>query len=130
MTYSPLPSPISVSWYRSCEVASLHYESNAIIVDLVDDDGRKWRLRFTDIQACKVTTEECAVDIIDQLPQAAGIFVTEESDWLKALGKGQIPFLDKSKHFVVPSYDEVVEVVAWNLDVELLDCVDELNDLR
>jgi len=119
MTYSLVPSPISASWYRSCEVASLRYESDAVVVDLVDDDGRKWRLTFTNMQACKVTTEECAIGIIEQLPKGGGVYVTDESDWLTALGKGQVHFLDKSRHFVVPSYDDVVEVVAWRLDVEV-----------
>ena len=120
MTYSAVPSPISAAWYRSCELNSLRFESNAVVLELVDDDGRRWRLIFTDTQALEVTTEECAVEIIEQLPEGGGAFAADDSDWLTSLGKGEVHFLDKSRHFVVPCYDEVVEVVAWKLDVEVL----------
>lgn len=116
--YSPIPSPISASSYRSCELTSLSYRPGFVVLDLVDDNGSKWRLTFTNTQACKVTTEECASEIMDRLPKGGGVFAASESDWLTGLGKGQVHFMDESKHFVVPCYDEVVEVVAWNLDVE------------
>lgn len=118
MTISPFPSPISASWYRSCELTSLRYEGASVVLGLVDETGGAWRLNFTNAQAAKVTTEECAIELIGNLPKGGGVFVTSESDWLDSLGRGQVHFLEKSRHFIVPCYDEVVEVVAWNLEVE------------
>ena len=119
MGFSPVPSPISASWYRSCELTSVRYESGSVVIDLQDEDGRRWRLTFTRTQASRVTTEECAVETIAQLPKSGGLFATDESEWLDRLGKGQVHFLEKSRHFVLPCYDEVVEVVALDFSVEV-----------
>ncbi|MCP4937335.1 MAG: hypothetical protein GY927_24780 [bacterium] len=92
------------------------------MLKVTDEIGGKWVLTFAELQATKVTTEECAGEILEILPEGGGaVYASETSDWLSFLGKGQIDFLSRSRHFVVPCYDEVVEIVAWEFQVTVGD---------
>jgi len=121
MPFGSIDSAISATGVRSCELLTLRLDSNVVTVELLDEDSHRWRLTFRDTQATKVTTEECAIGMTQLFPPGGGVFVADESDWLTGLGKGLVHFLDQSRHFAVPCYDEVVEVVAWTLEIECLE---------
>ena len=101
-----------------------------MVIDLVDEAGANWRLTFTNLQAVKVTTEECAARILEKLPESGVAFVADESEWMDMLGKGDSHFMERSKHFFVTCYDEIIEVVAWNLDVKAHDASQSTASLK
>lgn len=112
-----ISSPIVGDWSRSCELVSMRYDGS-IVVEMTDENGRPWRLTFRVTQACRITTEECTGPILARLPKGGGLFAAETSEWLDELGKGSVHFMEKSRHFVLFCYDEIIEVVAWDCKIE------------
>jgi hypothetical protein len=85
-----------------------------LVLLLQEEEGARWSVTFSPVQAFRSTTEECAAAVLQKLPENGALFEVLESAWVDELGKAQ--FLAQSHHYVVCSYDEVVEVVAWNAE--------------
>jgi hypothetical protein len=113
---------IRARWYRANELIGLSYPP--LTIDLVEEvTEQNWRLVFETTQAYRVTTEECPWPFgITNLPeQGGGFFEVLDSEWIQALGKGEIRFLERSRHFIVCCYDDIVEAVAWGCRISKLD---------
>jgi hypothetical protein len=121
----PWQTGIVARWYRANELLSLAFGEGGLVIDLVEEGTEQnWRLVFAPHQAHRVTTEECRWPIgIENLPERGGFFEVLDSDWVRALGKGQVRFLDAARHFVVCCYDDIVEVVAHDCRITKLDRV-------
>ena len=102
---------------------SILIEKPKLIIDLDDINEQRFRLEFSPYQAIKVTTIDCF-----DVPESMGIMqknVMEVigSEWMQDLKKSlkQIDstanFMDKARHFIIPFYDDVLEVVAWDITV-------------
>ncbi len=84
-------------------------------LEIEEESGKLWWFDFKQVQAWKVTAEECSGSLMSKLPIVGALFLTRDSDWLKELGDAEP--LKKSQHFVICCYDEVVEVLAWDCSV-------------
>jgi hypothetical protein len=110
-------TPIRATWSRSMQLLSLEYKPGSMTMTVNNDgDGKVWSIRFYSIQAIEITTYECASSILRDVEGRGALFEVIESRWIEELGRGKILFLEKSRHFVVCCYDEVVEVVAHRFD--------------
>jgi hypothetical protein len=111
--------PIVARWYRSTELKDLHFGKGDLVLRVIEEDtDRERTVVFKNVQAFRGTTEECAAPIIGTLPQDGGFFQVQDSPWLTELGRGEVSFLDQSKHYIVACYDEILEIVAWDALVE------------
>lgn len=81
-----------------------------------DESGMLWNLNFRPALAWRVTLEECAGNLIAELPAEGSLFLVQESEWRKEIGDDE--FVRKSKHFILCCYDEVVEVLAGDCSIK------------
>lgn len=110
----PWPVPMKAQAPRASDLQGLQFERQGLSLRLTKDETEQtWLVTFTSVQAFRVTTEACAWHILEKLPHPGGFFEILDSPWVQELGKGDVHFLDNSRHFVVCCYDEIVEVVAW-----------------
>lgn len=48
----------------------------------------------------------------------------ENSKWIKEIrkslrkGSESINHIDKARHFLIPCYDNIIEIIAWDLELE------------
>ncbi len=120
----PWKTDIQARWYRANELICLSFPP--LTIDLVEEDtSQQWRITFKSWQAQRVTTEECVWPFGEEnLPEeGGGFFEVLDSEWICALGKGQVHFLAPSRHFVVCCYDEIIEVVAHDYEITKLEGV-------
>ncbi len=116
MEFRKLESPIPADWYRALILESFDYMGSTL--EVIDEEEESWEIKFETIQAVKSVTEECFhLDI----PSGGALFEVVNSPWIKELGLGTIDFLDKSKHYVICCYDEIIEVVAWDCKFRKID---------
>ncbi len=98
-------------------------EGAKVIVEL-DDDDRKLRVAFSPYQALRVTTSDCFALPEGMMITPRTIMEVEESDWISELKKSLAEvdttanFMDKSRHFLVPGYDDFIEIAAWSVEHE------------
>ncbi len=82
-------------------------------------DEQRWSFSFQPYQAVRITTQDCFLVSPSSGLYKGGVFLVEESPWIADLKAAlhQIDqfatFLDQAHHYVIPSGDDVVEVVAW-----------------
>ncbi|WAS91737.1 hypothetical protein [Nannocystis punicea] len=113
-------TPIRATNFRANELRSIRYETGSVSVHLLEEDTENtWKLSFTQIQAVRVTTWESAGALLQALPVAGGFFELEDSDLCRALGAGDRHYMKNSRHFLICCYDEIVEIVAHQVDVSL-----------
>lgn len=97
-------------------------EGSKVKVEL-DDDERKLRLSFAPYQALRITTADCFAVTDDIVLTPRTIMEVLDSDWLLTLRTAlaqadeSASFLDRSHHFLIPACDDVIEVVAWELEI-------------
>lgn len=111
---------------------------------LVDDKNEvRWKIKIKVLQALKITTIDCANlnffegrDFCDECFEEEGgypvaqfrnyIMEVQDSEWIKELKSSlkevdpEADFMDKAKHFLIPCYDNIIEVIAWNIELEQL----------
>ena len=98
-------------------------EGAKVIVEL-DDDDRKLRVAFSPYQALRVTTSDCFALPEGMMITPRTIMEVEETDWISELKKSLAEvdttanFMDKSRHFLVPGYDDFIEIAAWSVEHE------------
>ena len=105
-------SEIAASWKRALDLKELRIADGGLYLEIEEESGKLWNLDFKPVQAWKVTSEECAGGLMARLPTEGALFLMRESEWLEELSEAEP--VQKSQHFVVCCYDEVVEVLAWN----------------
>jgi hypothetical protein len=106
---------ISATWKRALDLRDIRLASGGLVLKIEEESGKRWLLEFKPVQAWKVTAEECAGNIVSRLPSEGALFTMQESDWLQQLGDARP--LQKSRHFMICCYDEVIEVLAWNCSI-------------
>lgn len=110
--------PIKASWPRATELDNLRFSRAGLLLTLIEEDTKqKWTLEFGDVQAFRVTTEECSE--IFPLPADGGFFEEKNSLWLRNIGSEQVPFLKDARHFIVFCYDDVIEVISGQYNVQI-----------
>lgn len=106
--------PVPAAHRRSLELLGIEYNHSRIVIRLAEEDSsRVWRLHFTTVQALKVVTWECGAHSLSDAPDG-GFLEVDASPWLLELGRGKQAFIEKSRHFIVSTYDDIVEVAAWS----------------
>ena len=106
---------IAAAWKRSLDLKDLRLVNGGLRLELEEESSKQWLLEFRPVQAWKMTAEECAGSIVSVLPVEGALFIMHQSDWLQQLGDARP--LQKSQHFVICCYDQVVEVLAWNCSI-------------
>jgi hypothetical protein len=102
-------------------VPELTISRGGVTLALDDVDEHRCSLVFSPYQAVRVTTQDCFVPPPDSGFARGGLFVVEGSRWIDDLRSALAEvdrfatFLDQAHHFVVPSGDDIVEVVAWQV---------------
>lgn len=99
---------------------------NFICITLDDVNEVRWELKFQPYQAIKITTIDC---VTSEMFLGSGCFDSQgvfhryliqldESDWIKELDRNladkTADFLEKSKHFILPLQEIIIEIVAWD----------------
>ncbi len=118
MKYTPIPGAPSIHKVPLPEMA---VEKAKVRLTLDGADQQRRTFIFFPYQAIRVTTQDCFVVSPESGLYKGGVFLVDDSPWIADLKQAlsQIDhlatFLDQSHHYVVPSGDDVVEVVAWNL---------------
>jgi len=108
---------------KAVPISKTHVEGAKVIVEL-DDDEQQIRLAFSPYQALRVTTADCFALPENMMIAPQTIMEVEESDWIAELKKSlaevdeSADFMDKSRHFLVPAYDDFIEIAAWNVEHE------------
>ena len=111
-------SGIVAPWKRALELKDLRMSGESLHVEVEEESGKSWSLDFKPVQAWKVTSEECAGKLLAELTLEGSLFLVHESEWRKELdGTGVV---EKSKHFIVCCYDEVIEVLARDCVIALV----------
>jgi hypothetical protein len=94
----------------------------AIVADV---DEREITLRFRPYQALRVTTVDC-FDEPDGVPhRPSQIYWSRTSTWIDELTAAlatvdfTADFMERAVHFIVPAGDDVIEVVAWRMELTL-----------
>ena len=111
MRVIPWETIVEASWTRDLELENPQFPNGVLQFEVATEEKR-WLLRFGSVQAWKVTAEEYAGLFLSMLPEEGALFIVEESPWPRELDA--VEELQKSKHFVVCCYDEVIEVLAWD----------------
>ncbi|KZE40567.1 hypothetical protein AV540_25720 [Brevibacillus parabrevis] len=110
----------------------INFDSNTIVVTFDDKDEKRWKLTFSPYQAIKTTTIDCypfSKLIIKDAEDERGIYRSyllevTDSQWKKSLhdelklNDSNATFLDKSKHYILPFQDIVIEIIAWDYRLE------------
>jgi len=111
-----LETPIEALGRRSLELESIIYEPGSIVVRVLEESTEKcWQVCFSNIQGLKVTTFESAFEVLKELDGDGALFEFKQSKWLDSLGVNELEYMKKARHFVICCYDEVVEVMAWEV---------------
>ena len=77
----PWDIPIPASYLRANELEDLHYSGSGLRIVLVEEElGRKWELMFRSVQAFRLTSEECALQVLSSFPKPGGFFEVINSD--------------------------------------------------
>ena len=90
-------------------------------IGLDDADETRVTFVFTPYQAVRVTTLDAFPTPPESGLRPGGVFMVEESEWIEelrsvlALKDSTATFLDRARHYVIPSGDDIVEVVAWDV---------------
>jgi len=100
-----------------------------IIVELDDINEKRHKILFKPFQAVKITTVDCtkSPDYFNEYSFRNGryqryILVIEDSDWIEQLKKDftdkRAKFLNEAIHYVLPLQDNIIEIVAHNIEVQ------------
>jgi len=105
-------------------LAAVHVENSRVVVELDDENERRFRLVFSPYQALRVTTADCFSVPRGQRLEPWWVVQVLESSFLSELRATlkrvdtTATFMSQAKHFLIPAQDEYIEVVAWNVSIE------------
>lgn len=120
MSFLLLSTGISAAWKRDLELRRIVFSDGGVQIELEEELGNAWSIRFASVLACNVTSEECSGGLISRLPDEGAIFVDSGAAWIRENGgchsRGEV------SHYVICCYDEVIEVLSEDsIIVERLD---------
>ncbi|THF82729.1 hypothetical protein [Cohnella fermenti] len=110
-------------YIHNTPLEQVQLEGAKIVVNVDDTDEQRWRLVFSPYQALRVTTIDC-IDIAPFLindKKSNQVLEVIDSDWINLLRitlkntDSSASFLDKSKHYIIPLQDNVIEIISWDL---------------
>lgn len=115
MTFVEWSVPVKADSNRSNDLKDLSFSASGLTLVLLEEETENtWQLVFDSVQGFRTTTEECAGNVLENIPVSGGFYRAKESGWLRELGKGDIPFMENTEHFIISCYDAVIEVAAQN----------------
>ena len=123
MKFAKWNVPVVALYPRSVELTELEYKPCRGGLNLVlaeEDSGRVWNAHFKMVQAFKLVTWECGAHTLSTAPEG-GFFEVIASPLLEELSPHLHHFMEKSRHFVVCTYDDIVHVVAWSCEFVLVE---------
>ena len=92
-----------------------------LIVEVDDENAKRIRLMFVPYQAVRITTVDCFMPPEEfDLPYRSVVEIID-SPWTKKLlfSSKEInetaTFMEKAKHFLIPTEDDYIEVLAWDI---------------
>jgi hypothetical protein len=108
---------------------SLTYTTDGVAIAVREDDPRtRWRFKFSNVQALRVTASDCydytGVLIDNKLSRRLVEIVG--SSWLKSLAAelrehdASSTSIEKARHFVLAFHEQAVEVAAWKVEAEAI----------
>jgi hypothetical protein len=107
-------------------LASIICDSPKVIVEADDENEARIRFIFEPYQAVRMITADCfsAPEGVTITPQIIveihnSIWVSELRSTLKKTDC-EADFMDKARHFLLPLQDDFLEIVAWNVIVEIV----------
>ncbi|MBR7099705.1 MAG: hypothetical protein IKC91_00940 [Clostridia bacterium] len=109
----------------------IELSGSSIVVWLDDIHENRIKLNFKVFQALKVTTIDCVSmeKFYNKNCFVNGVFhrhilEMENSPWIEELRNNLVDdsadFLNKSRHFILPLQDNIIEIVAWNIELQKL----------
>jgi hypothetical protein len=109
--------------FHEVSLSSIAWESSTLVLQADDENEIKKRLQFSPIQAFKLITNDCWINRTELIKNWK-IIEVENSTWIYELQKNaqiidnDADFLDKSKHYIIPLCDAILEIVFWNMSIE------------
>jgi len=99
-------------------------DSPRIIVEADDYKESRFKIIFSPFQAMRMVTIDCFdfKDDISFVPQT--IVEVQNSTWIDELKRAlklidpRSDFMTKSRHFILPLQDDILEIVAWGVEVK------------
>jgi hypothetical protein len=104
------------TWHRDCELTSFVYQLSDFQLEFEkDSDSKKWKILFKNVVSYKVTSEEfIGVGALAQLPNNGSFFEVNDSAWVNEITDGDQSL--KLRHFIFCFYEEIIEVLAEELE--------------
>jgi hypothetical protein len=105
-------------------LATVQVDGKCVVLELDDDQDKRFRLVFQPYQAVRITTVDCfdLAEEIDVVPQE--IVEIAPSPWIRELKAvlaridETATFMEKARHFLIPGGDDYIEVIAWEIQCE------------
>jgi hypothetical protein len=97
---------------------ALTVERSRAVVEVDDEHERRITLTFSPLQALRVHTADLFTE-----PLGREVVEVTDSGWVRELTETlarlspHATFMARARHWIVPGGDEVIEVVAWELEV-------------
>lgn len=101
----------------------IEIKDRTIRLVLEDAEGHEIELNFQPYQASKLTTYDCYLKPEGSAYVHDQIFYQKNSAWIEALKSTlkiidrSATFLDQAVHFIIPAGDDVLEIVAWKVEM-------------
>jgi hypothetical protein len=116
---------IKAKWYRANELIEIS-EEDPVLVHLVEEDTEQhFKIYFEDWRVVKTIPEETSWggDFMPDIPEDGnqGFFKVTNSNLIKKLEKQHSVSLDGYKHYVICTYDDLIEIVAKGAWVDKLE---------
>jgi len=118
---------------------SIRIETPKVVVHLDDESERRVQLEFKPYQGVRITTVDCFDSPSRSSLLSNTIVEVLNSSWIFELHHNlkhidfTANFMKYSRHFLVPLGDDVLEVVAWNMEVMQIgteSCLEIPNDWK
>ena len=103
---------------------SIRIEKPEVIIDFDDINEQRFRLLFSPYQAIKITTIDCFDNPLIMGVMHKVVMEVVNSDWIRELKNtinkidSTADFMDKARHFIIPFYDDVLEIAAWDMTLK------------
>ncbi len=105
-------------------LAKVVVECPRVVVELDDEEKKRFRLLFEPYQAVRVVTEDCFYPPEGLTVVPNTVVEVKESPWVQELRENlshvdhTATFLEKARHYLLPLQDDFLEVVAWKVSYE------------
>jgi hypothetical protein len=103
---------------------SVSIGASKVVVRLADEE-RALKLSFSPYQAVRITTIDCVSSSEGLMAIPGTVVQLYESQWIKELKVSLFQvditadFLKKSRHFLIMTENDLIEIIAWNCELVL-----------